>query len=54
MNVKKVQAELENMKKIPPLYSFAKSVSHVLDVETSEVGEVISTLLEKAEKGEFK
>ena len=54
MNIKKVQLELENMKKIPPLYSFAKSVSHALNVETSEVGEVIYTLLKKAENEEFK
>ena len=54
MRIKKAQAELEKMKEIPPLYSFAKSIQHALDVESSEVYEVITTLLEKAEKGEFK
>lgn len=54
MKPKKVQAELENMMKIPPLYKFAKAIHRSLDVESSEVYEVITTLLEKAEKGEFK
>ena len=54
MRIKKAQAELEKMKEIPPLYSFAKSIQHALDVESSEAYEVITTLLEKAEKGEFK
>jgi len=54
MDAKKVQAELENMMKIPPLYQFANAIHHGLDVESSEVCEIIITLLEKAEDGEFK
>ena len=54
MRPKKVQVELERMMEIPPLYSFAKGIKHSLDMESSEVYEVIITLLEKAEAGEFK
>lgn len=54
MKPKKVQAELEKMKKIPPLYQFALAIQRSLDIESSEICEVITTLLEKAEKGDFK
>ena len=54
MRIKKVQTELERMKGIPPLYQLADDIQRGLDIESSELYEIVTTLLEKAEKGEFK
>ena len=54
MRPKKVQAELEKMKEIPLLYQIADDIQRGLNIESSEIYEIITTLLEKAEAGEFK